>query len=124
MEILSGKDIWQLGSDTVRTGGGIVHLVDPAGNIYLTGYDGPPPVCVNKDGHLMWTSSIFNDDIYWPYSMDVLPDGLHVRYDSPCGTDPDSRYEACFNLTTGEMEYYDIVSQREPEGMTEIIPQG
>lgn len=121
IELLSGTDLWTLEAEVCRLGAGIVRLVDPNGNIYITGYDGPPPVCVDSSGNVLWKSELFNDEIYWPYSMSTLPDGLHVLYESPCAEDPDSHYDVCFNLTTGEMEYYDIVKKQPYEGTVEII---
>lgn len=90
LDLETGSVIWQLPESEVHLGGGLAHAVADDGTMYICGYYGPDPVCVDADGHVRWQSSAGSDDIYWPYEIRVEDRGIVTQY---AMMDPDQEGE-------------------------------
>lgn len=80
LELDTGRVIWQLPEAEIHLGASLSHAVDGDGTMYICGYYGPDPVCVDVDGHVIWQSSAGSDDIYWPYEITIEDNGIVTRY--------------------------------------------
>ena len=76
----TGEAIWKLDTAQARLGAGITHAVDADGTLFICGYYGPDPVCIDVDGHVLWQSDSGSDDIYWPYEITLTDRGVETRY--------------------------------------------
>ena len=80
LDIKTGGAVWMLSEDEADLGAGIAHAVDADGTMYISGYYGPDPVCVDMGGNVLWQSSAGSDDIYWPYEIRVEDRGIVTQY--------------------------------------------
>ena len=77
----TGDVIWFLSREETSLGAGLAHAVDADGTLYISGYYGPDPVCIDMDGHVRWQSSVGSDSIYWPYEIRIEGDAVVTRYE-------------------------------------------
>lgn len=82
LDIATGATLWTLDNAEVRFSGSLNHAVDADGTMYITGYYGPDPVCVDVNGRVVWRASAGSDDIYWPYDIAIEDRGIVTRYES------------------------------------------
>ena len=80
LDLETGKVVWLLRDSEADLGAGISHAVEPDGTMYICGYYGPDPVCVDVDGNVLWHSSSGSDDIYWPYQITIEDRGIVTQY--------------------------------------------
>ena len=106
---VTGERCWTL--STVSLGASITHCVDADGTMYITGYYGPDPVAVSIDGAVLWQSSTGNNDIFWPYEMDITEGELEVDYASG--------YTVRFGLYTGQALDVSASDIEEPDDLLE-----
>lgn len=92
-----GAQHWVLSSSQCSLGAGICHGVAEDGTLYVAGYYGPDPVALSLSGEVLWQTSVGDDDIYWPYRIEVLQGCIRVCYDS-CVEREDSHYEVVYGL--------------------------
>ncbi len=89
VDLLTGDEKWTLSAKDVRLGSGICWAVEKDGTMYIAGADGPHPVAISERGTVLWFSDPGNNDIYGPYSIQLLPEGVFTQYES--GPDGGSR---------------------------------
>lgn len=77
----TGEALWMIGSSQTRLGASISHAVDDQGRIYICGYYGPDPVCIDMDGNVIWQADCGSDDIYWPYQITITNEGVVTEYE-------------------------------------------
>lgn len=65
--------------DACDLGAGTTAAVDADGRIYIGGYYGPDPVCIDVDGNLVWQSD--SEGCYWLYDIQVESDRIVCTYD-------------------------------------------
>jgi len=82
LDVGTGDAVWTLTPDQVRLGAGQAHFVDEQGRMYISGYDGPDPVCIDMDGNVLWKASAGSDDIFWPYQITVTDEGVVTEYEN------------------------------------------
>ena len=82
LDIPTGEILWTLKSDEVSLGASLTHAVAENGNMYITGYYGPDPVAITADGEVLWQSHVENEDVFWPYQIELQTNAIVVRYDS------------------------------------------
>lgn len=80
LNLYTGEAVWLLSDSEVNLGASISHAVDADGNLYISGYYGPDPVCIGHDGKVRWQSASGSDDIYWPYRITVEDRGIVTQY--------------------------------------------
>ncbi|MBQ3080522.1 MAG: hypothetical protein IJC48_11085 [Clostridia bacterium] len=97
VDAYSGITVWELPSTDINLGGSISAISDEWGNMYITGFYGPDPVCISADGSIRWRSAVEDTEVYWPYDMALTEDMLFVRYDS-------INAWIAFDLLTGEIK--------------------
>ena len=76
----SGRVEWMLSSEQCHLGAGICHAADEAGTLFIGGYYGPDPVCIDVNGEVLWHADVGRDDIYWPYEIALTDRGVETRY--------------------------------------------
>lgn len=81
LDAATGEILWLVEDDTVNLGAGIAYAVDADGAMYISGYHGPDPVCLDVNGEVRWRSDAGSDDIYWPYEISIEPRGIVTRYE-------------------------------------------
>ena len=82
IDLLSGKEKWTVNIGNCPMGDAAVTAVNDIGVIYLAGTDGPHPVAISADGHVLWRSEISNPSVYEPYEMEVVNGLILVKYRS------------------------------------------
>ena len=82
IDLLSGKDKWTVSVANCPMGNAAAVAVDDNGVIYIAGTDGPDPVAITLDGHVLWQSDIEDPDIYDPYEMEIKNNLILVKYKS------------------------------------------
>lgn len=82
LDIDTGDALWTLTPEQVRLGAGQCHFVDEQGRMYISGYDGPDPVCIDMDGNVLWRASAGSDDIFWPYRITVENGEVVTEYEN------------------------------------------
>ena len=80
LDLRTGEEGWFLSTEAVHLGAGNSHAVDEEGRIYIAGYYGPDPVCIDMNGNVIWKSSSGSDDIYWPYRISIESRGIVTQY--------------------------------------------
>lgn len=80
LDLYTGEVVWLLKDGDVNLGASISHAVDDDGSLYICGYYGPDPVCIDRDGRVRWQSSSGSDDIFWPYEITLEDKGVVTRY--------------------------------------------
>ena len=80
-DLRTGAALWTLRPAAVNLGASLSHAVDNDGTMYITGYYGPDPVCVDAEGRVLWQASAGSDDIIWPYNVAVTDEGVAVDYE-------------------------------------------
>lgn len=89
VDLLTGDEVWTLSAKDVHLGSGICWAVEKDGTMYIAGADGPHPVAVSERGTVLWYSDPGNNEVYGPYSIQLLPEGVFTQYES--GPDNGSR---------------------------------
>lgn len=81
LDIETGEVIWA--NVGTSFGASISYAVDERGTMYIGGYYGPDPICVDVNGNVLWTSDADNgqDDIYWLYEIQIQQDGILCCYE-------------------------------------------
>ena len=87
-DLQTGEVLWTLPESTVHLGASLTHAVDADGTMYICGYYGPDPVCIDVDGQVRWQSDVGDLDIFWPYEMALTDEGVATHYDV-MGNTPD-----------------------------------
>ena len=87
----TGEEVWLLDADEARLGAGIAHAVDADGTMYISGYYGPDPVCIDVDGNVKWRAASGSDEIYWPYEIAIEDRGIVTRYSMMDGNGREGR---------------------------------
>ncbi len=82
LDLLTGREIWNLSSETCPLGNAAAIAVGDDGIMYIAGTDGPPPTAVSASGRMLWQMTFHHEDIYWPYSIELGMDEILVRYES------------------------------------------
>ena len=80
-ELRTGETVWTLPEAEVHLGASLQHAVEADGTMYICGYYGPDPVCIDVNGQVRWQSDVGSDDIYWPYEIDLTDEGVATHYD-------------------------------------------
>ncbi len=80
LNLYTGAKVWLLKDDDVSLGASISHAVGDDGSLYVCGYYGPDPVCIDCDGRVRWQSESGSDDIYWPYRITLEDKGVVTQY--------------------------------------------
>ena len=80
LNLYTGEVVWLLKDGDVNLGASISHAVDGDGSLYVCGYYGPDPVCIEHDGRVRWQSTSGSNDIYWPYEITLEDRGVVTRY--------------------------------------------
>ena len=93
LDVANGKERWSLVDENL--GAGISWAVDQEGNIYIGGYYGPDPVCINMNGNVKWRSD--SDGCYWLYKIEITGGELVCSYDIMDG-DHDSPGTVTFGM--------------------------
>jgi len=102
LDIKTGGVVWMLSEDEADLGAGIAHAVDADGTMYISGYYGPDPVCVDVDGHVVWQSSAGSDDIFWPYEIRIEDRGIVTQY-SMMGADHEGEGRVIYDKYDGHV---------------------
>ena len=79
---VTGEVIWTLKDADVNLGAGNAHAVDEQGRMYISGYYGPDPVCIDMDGKVLWQASTGSDAIFWPYQITLTKEGVVTEYET------------------------------------------
>lgn len=81
LDVESGRVEWMLPIEQCPLGASICHAVDEAGTLFISGYYGPDPVCIDVNGKELWNASVGRNDIYWPYEITLTDRGVETRYE-------------------------------------------
>ena len=82
LDLLTGDELWLLPYSDVRLGASICHALERDGTLYIAGADGPHPVAISSRGTLLWRSDPGDPDIYGPYRITLMPEGIYTDYES------------------------------------------
>lgn len=94
LDMDTGDALWTLTPDQIHLGAGLAHFVDDAGRMYISGYYGPDPVCIDMNGNVLWRSSPGRDDIFWPYRITVSNGEVTTQYETMGDTSGRVIYDA------------------------------
>ena len=75
-------ELW-FNSDAKQISGSISYAVGYDGSIYVIGAYNYSLMCVDKEGQTLWTTDHFDQDVYWPYYVELGEEAIYVYYDSP-----------------------------------------
>ncbi len=76
LDYSTGYEIWRVRIDL---GAGISYAVDGYGNMYIGGYYGPDPVCIDQYGSAKWFSN--SGGRYGLYAISVYSNEIHCWYE-------------------------------------------
>jgi len=82
LDLLNGKEKWMVTIAKCPMGDGTVSAVDANGTVYIAGSEGPDPVAISMDGHVLWQSNVNNPGVYNPYEITVEGNNILVKYES------------------------------------------
>lgn len=82
LDLLSGKEKWMVTVAKCKMGDGAVSAVDANGTVYIAGSDGPDPVAISMDGHVLWQSNVNNPGVYNPFEITIEGSNILVKYES------------------------------------------
>ena len=82
LDLLSGKERWSVTVGNCPMGDAAAVAVDENGTVYIAGSDGPDPIAISPDGHVLWKSDISDPDVYGPYEISVEDGMVLAKYES------------------------------------------
>lgn len=78
LDAQTGAELWTLDGDF----GASNAFAQGDDAVYITGYYGPDaPVAVSLDGDVLWEAALDDSNMYWPYEITCLPEGIKVSYE-------------------------------------------
>lgn len=109
LELWDGHEKWTLGKETLDLGSGNCFTTDDAtGIMYIAGAEGPDPVAISPEGKVLWCSETGNDEVFWPYSIEVRMDDIEVCYESGSIHEGYSHYSVVMDMG-GNVEQIELV---------------
>ena len=78
-----GDQIWKQDDAAVeKLGGSLSVAVQSDGTFYVTGYYSATLMAFAPSGKLLWECEYVDENVYWPYHIDLAPEGIYVYYAS------------------------------------------
>lgn len=77
-----GSVQWQLNDEQAQSvGAGISYAVQADGVFYVIGYYSSVLTAISPDGRFLWECSCDDENIYWPYYIEPVNEGIYVYWD-------------------------------------------
>ena len=72
---------WQLNDEQAQSvGAGISCAVQADGVFYVIGYYTSTLTAISPEGKFLWECTLEDDNIYWPYYIDPVSEGIYVYW--------------------------------------------
>ena len=79
---MTGSVQWQLNDEQAQSvGAGISYAVQADGVFYVIGYYSSVLTAISPDGRFLWECSCDDENIYWPYYIEPVNEGIYVYWD-------------------------------------------
>ena len=83
LDLMDGMEVWTVLKGNCYLGDAAVYTIgEESGILYVTGSDGPDPVAISSEGHIMWRSEIDDPEVYGPKEINLNQTDIEVVYDS------------------------------------------
>jgi len=83
LDLLEGTEVWTVLKGNCYLGDAAVYTIgEESGILYVAGSDGPDPVAISSEGHIMWRSEIDDPEAYGPKEINLNQTDIEVVYDS------------------------------------------
>lgn len=80
IDLLNGRDKWSLTVANCPLGDAAFTAVDENGTMYIAGTEGPYPVAISEDGHVLWKADAGEESLFDPYSMKLKKRQIEMIY--------------------------------------------